>query len=274
MSIGKHKYNIFCYADDILLASTTVSGLQRLINTANHFITNHGLRFNPVKTDCFIMGRHHFYKDPIFVLDGHDLKINHNVNYLGAVLDNVLDGHDLKINHNVNYLGAVLDNVKGKSHVSNRIGSCHKLFYALQGAVLCNTGLNVDTATYIWSNTCKNVLLYACESIFLSKQRKQDLDKLQARLIKCIIGIGPSHKTTPLLQALKIQNISDAIDYNNIVLLRNIICASSAARNLNCHMLQYNRNCKGTLVNRVSLICQTKTLINIELCLMIAILDS
>ena len=31
VSIGKHKYNIFCYADDILLASTTVSGLQKLI---------------------------------------------------------------------------------------------------------------------------------------------------------------------------------------------------------------------------------------------------
>ena len=94
-----------------------------------------------------------------------------------------------------------------------------KCFMTLQGVGLCNAGLNVDTATYIWSNTCKNALLYACESIFLSKQCKQDLDKLQARLIKCIIGIGPSQKTTLLLQALKIQNISDAIDYNNIVLL-------------------------------------------------------
>ena len=103
------------------------------------------------------MGRHHFYKDPIFVLDGHDLKINHNVNYLGAVLDNV----------------------KGKSHASNRIGSCRKLFYALQGAGLCNTGLNVDTATYIWSNTCKNALLYACESIFLN------LNNVNRILISC-----------------------------------------------------------------------------------------
>ena len=114
--------------------------------------------------------------------------------------------------------------------------------------------------TVYGQNTCKNALLYACESIFLSKQCKQDLDKLQARLIKCITGIGPSHKTTPLLQALKIQKISDAIDYNNIVLLRNIISTSSAARHLNCHMLQYNRNCKGTLFNRVSLICQTENI--------------
>ena len=58
-----------------------------------------------------------------------------------------------------------------------------KCFMTLQGVGLCNAGLNVDTATYIWSNTCKNALLYACESIFLSKQCKQDLDKLQARLV-------------------------------------------------------------------------------------------
>ena len=38
------------------------------------------------------------------------------------------------------------------------------------------------------------------------------------------------------------------------------MCTSSAASNLNCHMLHYNRNCKGTLVNRVSLICQTKNI--------------
>ena len=28
ISIDNDKYNVFCYADDILLASTTVSGLQ------------------------------------------------------------------------------------------------------------------------------------------------------------------------------------------------------------------------------------------------------
>ncbi len=44
--IGRHSYNIFCNTDDVLLASLTVSGLQRLIDTANHYICTHGLRFN------------------------------------------------------------------------------------------------------------------------------------------------------------------------------------------------------------------------------------
>ena len=32
ISIGSMKFNVFCYADDILIASTTASGLQNLIN--------------------------------------------------------------------------------------------------------------------------------------------------------------------------------------------------------------------------------------------------
>ena len=34
VTINSHHYNSFCYADDVLLCSTTVSGLQELINIA------------------------------------------------------------------------------------------------------------------------------------------------------------------------------------------------------------------------------------------------
>ena len=35
VTINKQRYNVFCYADDVLLASTTPTGLQKLINTAS-----------------------------------------------------------------------------------------------------------------------------------------------------------------------------------------------------------------------------------------------
>jgi len=41
-----------CYADDLMLTSLTLSGLQHLIEVADKYITNHGLRFNPLKTEC------------------------------------------------------------------------------------------------------------------------------------------------------------------------------------------------------------------------------
>ena len=44
-SINNISFNVVCYADDLLLVSTTVSGLQRLIHCADNYVTNHGLKF-------------------------------------------------------------------------------------------------------------------------------------------------------------------------------------------------------------------------------------
>ena len=60
---GVH-YNVFCYADDLLLASTTITGLQKLIDEAVSIITADGLRFNPAKTLCMTFGKSHQKHSP------------------------------------------------------------------------------------------------------------------------------------------------------------------------------------------------------------------
>ena len=57
IKIGDGSYNVFCYADDILICSLSASGLQTLINEANRYICDHGLLFNPNKTECIIFGK-------------------------------------------------------------------------------------------------------------------------------------------------------------------------------------------------------------------------
>ena len=57
ISINDNNYNVRCYADDVLLTSVTSTGLQLLIDTANSYITSHGLRFNPDKTKCAVFGK-------------------------------------------------------------------------------------------------------------------------------------------------------------------------------------------------------------------------
>ena len=42
-SINNMSFNVLCYTDDLLLVSTTVSGLQKLIHCADNYETNHGL---------------------------------------------------------------------------------------------------------------------------------------------------------------------------------------------------------------------------------------
>ena len=64
----------------------------------------------------------------------------------------------------------------------------------------------------------------------LSKACKNHLSKIQAKLIKCIVGLSPNYRTTPLFNSLKVHSASDIIDMNNIRLLHNIMSNSSAAR--------------------------------------------
>ncbi len=48
--INMSQYHVFIYADDLLIVSTLVTGLQNLINSANHYITENGCIFNATKT--------------------------------------------------------------------------------------------------------------------------------------------------------------------------------------------------------------------------------
>ena len=68
--INNVSYNVFTYADDLLLSSTTVTGLQRLINCAVSYISNHGIRFNPDKTKCMIFGNNPFTDNPKWNIEG------------------------------------------------------------------------------------------------------------------------------------------------------------------------------------------------------------
>ena len=50
ITIDGHRFSVYCYADDLLLASTSVTGLQSLIDSANSYMIEHGLSFNSAKT--------------------------------------------------------------------------------------------------------------------------------------------------------------------------------------------------------------------------------
>ena len=55
------------------------------------------------------------------------------------------------------------------------------------------------------------------------------LDKLQAKLIKTVVGIGPRYHSSPLLDALKIPKVSLVNDVYNLFLYKNIVTNISAA---------------------------------------------
>ena len=227
------KFNVFCYADDVLLASTTTTGLQCLIDCANTYVTKCGLRFNPGKTKCTIIGKNPFVCMPTWSINGTPLEICDTINYLGAVIGD--KGNDI--------------------HVNNRISACRKAFYSLQGAGLCYQGLDIDTAKYVFKATCKPALTFACESMYLSKKNRVELDRLQSKLVKCLVGLNPMYRSTPLLKALDMKNIPHTVDINTLNMFHNVMKTHSGARTFYLLMLKHNIMCPRILTNRVQAIC-------------------
>ena len=112
---------------------------------------------------------------------------------------------------------------------------------------------------HVWSAACQSVLAYGCESLYLSKQNRTNLNKLQANHIKCIIGIGNYYRTSPLLQALNMNTMSDMIDFHTVALFKSIMSADSAAKTLIQIMMKQKPSCKKLLFNRAKEICSAKS---------------
>ena len=82
--IGKNNFNCFCYADDLLLCSVTVKGLQSMLDTCVEYVSSHGLGFNPSKKTCFILGNNPFTSLPNWNINNVTLAISNEIKYLGT----------------------------------------------------------------------------------------------------------------------------------------------------------------------------------------------
>ena len=131
---------------DILLCSTTSSGLQALINIANGYIQNCGLKFNPQKTECMLSGSNPFNNVPKWTIENVSLTVVPSIKYLGTVLSGV----------------------NGDVHTTERKRTAQKAIFSLQGAGLKYRGVNSKTATNIYSSAVASGISYGCPSLYLS----------------------------------------------------------------------------------------------------------
>jgi hypothetical protein len=227
-------YNVFCYADDLLLASATATGLQNLIDIAVTHITKRGLRFNPQKTTCVIYGKDYFKRKPMWDIDGCPLAIKEQVKYLGTILGRK----------------------SGHSHVDMRVSASNRAYYSLQNAGLCQSGLSPHTAIHIYTTAVRSGLQYGCASIHLTKSDLATLDKTQGKHVKSILGLDYSCHTTPILQALNVQAVSKSVSVSCIDLLKSCMLSDSAAGKLYIYLMKCDSNfLTKTLIGRSLKLC-------------------
>ena len=219
--IGNSNYNIMCYAADLLLCSTTVSGLQSLIDLATKYIVSHGLRFNPSKSVCRIHGANPFTSIPKWTIGGETLQVLDTLPYLGATFE----GH------------------KGHAHIQARVRAAQISYYSLQGVRMCFGGLEPIVSAKISSTVICPTLLYGCPSIYMSETNKSRL------------RIKPQTHSTLLLEALNILPIKRTLFVYSLDLMRSCLLGNSQSNTFYNYLIKNEAKIKmssyKTLVGRI-----------------------
>ena len=233
------------------MCSLTASGLQSLVDLSVTYIENHGLRFNPEKSNCIIYGKCSLNSTPNWSINGQSVKIASSVTYLGTDLDGTFSG-----NH----------------HTQHRIRAGQKAFYALQGAGLKFQGLSPQTSMQIYNAAVRSTLIYGCSSIQLNKSNIKKLDTLQGQFIKNVLGINSSQcRTSPLLCAFGILPVSHTINIQCLDLLRSCLLTESSAHDFYSFILNNAENTqyiKKTVVGRVLSFTQSENIELLKYCFM------
>ncbi len=80
---------------------------------------------------------------------------------------------------------------------------------------MCANGVRPEAVSHLWKAIIQPILLYATQTLPLSKSDIVEIDKLQAKLIKSALSFTKYYRTTPLLNAMNVNKIAN---------LRNIHC--------------------------------------------------
>ena len=205
VTIGGATYNVYCYSDDILLASTSASGLQCLINIAVNYVMSHGLRFNPNKTVCMIRGQNPFTSMPSWTIEGIQLALSDKFLHLGSSIDNC----------------------------RRRCLSCRHAYPCCPEGLFCTPECGIDLrrcfTRYCWRHflCVRSTLLYGCHAVSISVANLASMDKYQSKLITTFLGLKQHTRSTPLLQALRIQPISKTVHLHTLKLLSSCLYSNS-----------------------------------------------
>jgi len=81
--VGKTFFGCIMYADDLLLLSHSLHGLQAMLDICSVYADCHNLVFNPAKTICSVVGKQRFKISDVY-LDNHTIQWCDSFKYLGV----------------------------------------------------------------------------------------------------------------------------------------------------------------------------------------------
>ena len=151
------------YADDVSLFSSTVTGLQNLVDACYYYSKKWRFNFGIKKSMCMTVGVSKFKNEPRWRLGYQTMENEITLEMLGVFFSS--DGHS-------------------NPHVNNRIMKFRRSFNSLSGCGMSFPGFNVDIKIYIWDSVCVSTLKYGLETMYLSNTQIKKIESLQGTFFR------------------------------------------------------------------------------------------
>ena len=233
-SINEIYTGIVAYADDVILMSTTLSGLQRLVNKCNSYGTENYIKLNPEKTEFLASGKAHNQRSVIYICNSM-INLKTNLKHLGFIWDT-----------NNKHI-ATLNN----EHIRERITQCRTVANTLisSGIRYCHP----NTIIQLFNSLLIPKLTYGLELCNLSNKTIDNLNVTGRTILKSLFNIS-KHSRNYLQTLFNINPISTEIIKNKLNLFVRLL------NNIKTSEIIYSQLVNGT--NKLSLVFEVREICN------------
>ena len=149
--LNGHKLNSLSWADDLVLISTSPTGLQNCLDALHQYCCKWDISINPTKTVCMVMAKGKIKKLPKFFINGQELLNSNSTTYLGF---------------------RITSNMSTKSIIEDRILKANRASYILRQALSVQGNIDVKLALTLFDKMISPILLYGCSIWVMPKTTK------------------------------------------------------------------------------------------------------
>ena len=233
-NFNKTLINSVVFADDVTVFSSTVVGLQELIDTCFQYAQKYRFKFGVRKSKCLVMGPPLLTTKPTWKLGEATLTTETELEVLGITFS---------------------EKLTYQAHVNKRATACRRRIFGLTSIGMSYPGLAAEVKAYLWNAVGAPMLMYGMDSIALRAKDLGILKSTQGTIVKKSMGFSKRHRHTNLLRALNITPVPDLLSKNTANLYHRLFSVDSPARTLQCSALASyiltGETTKNTLLGRI-----------------------
>jgi len=216
-SVGTSIYGIYsgiiAYADDIILMSSTLSGLQKLINECQVYGQSNDIKINAPKTMFTVSGKNPINNTYIKINDSR-INLQDKLKHLGFLWNNESNKSNISTLYNLNINERIVKfRAVASSLITNGIRFCHPY-----------------TIVHLFNSLAVPTLTYGLELCKLNNELSNRLDIIGRSVLKCLFNISKFSKNY-LHSFFNIDQISAVIIRNKLNLFIRLIKKSYNLRN-------------------------------------------